>query len=83
MNRKLLLRKLSSGALHNVSWADFVDLVLAFGFRQQRVQGSHHVFACTGVAEMLNLQRVDGEAKPYQIRQFLKVVESNGLRMQD
>ena len=32
MNRKLLLRKLSSGALHNVALRDFVDLVGAFGF---------------------------------------------------
>ncbi len=83
MNRKLLLRKLASGTLHNVSWADFIDLVEAFGFRELRVQGSHHIYGSDDVAELLNLQRVGGEAKPYQIRQFLKLVEAHGMRMTD
>ncbi len=31
--------------------------------------------------EQLNLQDVGGEAKPYQIRQFLRLVERYDLRM--
>jgi hypothetical protein len=30
---------------------------------------------------VLNLQEKDGEAKPYQITQFLKIVDAYGLKM--
>jgi hypothetical protein len=33
------------------------------------------------VAELVNLQQVKGEAKPYQIRQFLRLVERYDLRL--
>jgi hypothetical protein len=29
----------------------------------------------------LNLQEVDGKAKPYQVRQFLRIVEENNLTL--
>jgi hypothetical protein len=35
------------------------------------------------IPEMLNLQEVHGEAKPYQIRQFLRIVERHNLRLED
>lgn len=33
------------------------------------------------VSELLNLQDVRGEAKPYQVRQFLRLVERHDLRL--
>jgi hypothetical protein len=30
-----------------------------------------------------NLQEVNGEAKPYQVRQFLRIVERHDLRLED
>jgi hypothetical protein len=33
------------------------------------------------VAELVNMQDVDGVAKPYQVRQFLKLVERYNLRL--
>lgn len=83
MNRRRLLRRLSSGAVHNVSFADFTDLVEAFGYRLERIRGSHHVYAHPAVPELLNVQEHRGEAKPYQIRQFLEYVEQYNLRMED
>jgi len=35
------------------------------------------------VAELVNLQDVKGEAKPYQIRQFLRLVEKYNLRLEE
>jgi hypothetical protein len=35
------------------------------------------------VPELVNLQEVAGEAKPYQIRQFLRIVERYDLRLED
>jgi hypothetical protein len=60
-----------------------VTLVEGFGFREVRQQGSHHVFARAQVSELLNLQEVRGEANPYQIRQFLRLVERYNLRLED
>jgi len=45
-----------------------------FGFRFRGGKGSHRIYVKDGVREMLNLQSVKGMAKPYQVRQFLKVV---------
>ena len=83
MNRRRLLRRLSQGALGNVRFADMTDLVEGFGFRLARVSGSHHIFAHPDIPEMINLQEVQGEAKPYQIRQFLRLVERYNLRLED
>lgn len=33
--------------------------------------------------DLLNLQEVGGKAKPYQIRQFLKLVDQYALRLED
>ncbi len=58
-------------------------LVEAFGFRRKRVSGSHHIFAHDGIPGPVNLQEVRGEAKPYQIRQFLRLVERYNLKLED
>ena len=60
-----------------------LTLAEAFGFRQARVTGSHHIFVHTGVRELLNLQDVKGKAKPYQIRQFLQLVERYNLMLEE
>lgn len=78
-----LLRRLAGGSLANVSFADMRRLVEAFGFELRRVSGSHHIFAHPDIPEILNLQDVRGEAKPYQIRQFLRLVERYALVMED
>jgi predicted RNA binding protein YcfA (HicA-like mRNA interferase family) len=67
----------------NVRFADMVGLVEAFGFRAQRTAGSHRIFSHTDVPELVNLQSVHGEAKPYQVRQFLKLVEEYNLEIRD
>jgi len=58
-------------------------MVEGFGFRSDRVSGSHHIFIHPAIQEMVNLQEVKGEAKPYQIRQFLRIVERYDLRLED
>ena len=81
MNPKRLLARIAAGHLQNVTFRDFSALVTAFGFREARIEGSHHIFQHTDIAEQLNLQDVRGEAKPYQIRQFLRLVERFDLRL--
>jgi predicted RNA binding protein YcfA (HicA-like mRNA interferase family) len=83
MNRKKLLARLTRGQLRNVPFSDIVSLARGFGFDIARIRGSHHVFQHPRIPEMLNLQEVGGEAKPYQIRQFLRIVERHDLRLED
>jgi len=83
MNRRRLLRRLASGALQNVAFSDMKSLAEGFGFRLDRVTGSHHIFAHSEIPELVNLQEVRGQAKPYQIRQFLRLVERYNLRLED
>jgi len=74
---------LSAGDLHNVRLGDLIELMEGFGFREARTEGSHHVFVHPDVAELVNVQNVRSEAKPYQIRQFLRLVERYNLRLKD
>ena len=46
-----------------------------------RVKGSHHIFARPNVPELLNLQDIDGKAKPYQVKQLLGLVERYNLSL--
>jgi hypothetical protein len=82
VNKRKLLRKILSSS-KNVRFADMMKLAEAFGFRLARIEGSHHIMVHVDVPRPLNLQEVGGQAKPYQIRQFLKVVEQYDLSMED
>jgi predicted RNA binding protein YcfA (HicA-like mRNA interferase family) len=82
MNRRKLLARLARGSVVNVAFADLQNLVEGFGFRLHRVSGSHHIYAHPEVPEMVNLQNVRGQAKPYQVRQVLRLAERYGLQLE-
>jgi predicted RNA binding protein YcfA (HicA-like mRNA interferase family) len=69
--------------LRNVAFKDMISLVEGFGFKLTRVSGSHHIFTHPSIPELVNLQEVKGEAKPYQIRQFLRLIERYNLKLED
>jgi HicA-like toxin of HicAB toxin-antitoxin system len=80
MNKRKLLRKALSGA-KNFRFDDLVTLVEAYGFKLARVSGGHHIFERAGVRELVNLQNYKGKAKPYQVAQFVKLVEEYNLEL--
>jgi predicted RNA binding protein YcfA (HicA-like mRNA interferase family) len=82
MNRRKLLKKIIDGS-KNIRFSDMVDLVRGFGFELSRTEGSHHIFFRPDIPELVNLQSVKGQAKPYQMRQFLKLVEKHNLKLED
>lgn len=82
MNKQKLLEKILAGS-RNVRFADFVGLVEAFGFELARTRGSHHIYQHPAIIEILNLQEVNGQAKPYQMRQFLQLVEKYDLKLEE
>ena len=82
MNKRKLLQKVLAES-KNVRFAEMVSLVEAFGFHLSRTEGSHHIFAHPEVPELINLQDIKGKAKPYQIRQFLKLIERYRIQMEN
>jgi predicted RNA binding protein YcfA (HicA-like mRNA interferase family) len=82
VNRRRLLRRLLAGSL-NVSFSDMVNLIEGFGFARRRVTGSHYIFKHPRVPRVVNLQNDGGQAKPYQVRQVLALVEEYKLRLED
>ena len=75
--RKLLERALR--APQNFRFSEACALTEAFGFRLSRISGSHHIFVHPSIPELINLQEVHGQAKPYQIKQLLQLVERHNL----
>jgi predicted RNA binding protein YcfA (HicA-like mRNA interferase family) len=79
--KQKLFRKLLTGS-KNVSFSDVQVVVEAFGFQLARVSGSHHIYVHPDVPGLVNLQDVNGKAKPYQIKQFLEIIERYNLELE-
>lgn len=82
MNKRKLLEKILSGS-KNVHFNDMILLVEAFGFRLIRTRGSHFIFEHPQIPELINLQEKNGKAKPYQVREFLRLIEKYDLDLGD
>ena len=82
MNKRKLLQK-AIASPNNFRFAEMRALVEAFGFTLIRVSGSHHIFEHPDIPELINIQNVRGQAKPYQIRQFLNLIERQNLSLGD
>jgi hypothetical protein len=75
---KLLRRILGGEADADVRFDELCALLRHLGFHE-KTRGSHHVFRCTGVEELINLQRTGAKAKVYQVRQVRTMVRKYGL----
>jgi len=82
MNKRKLLAQLQNSC-KNVKYNDFALLVEAFGFKYRRTGGSHNIYKNMVIRESLNLQDEKGEAKSYQVKQFLRLIEKHNLRMEN
>lgn len=67
----------------NVRFNDFCKALEAVGFMLDRQRGSHRVYKHPRLMGTMVIQpRSDGHAKPYQVRQFLAVVERHNLELE-
>lgn len=82
MNKRKLLAK-AERSPNNLSFAEFVSLIEGFGFRPKRQRGSHHIFSCPEVAQIMDVQPEDGKAKRYQVEQLLDLVDRYGLTLEE
>lgn len=78
MDKKKLYEKLKKNP-KNVRFNKLCKAAELFGFKYKGGKGSHRIYVREEVREMLNFQNVGGKAKPYQVRQLIKVIEKNNL----
>lgn len=72
--RAALLERLLRGTSYaNIAFDELCGPLRQLGF-SERIRGSHHLFRKAGVVEKINLQRDDGKAKPYQVRQVRAII---------
>jgi predicted RNA binding protein YcfA (HicA-like mRNA interferase family) len=82
VKKRKLLRKVLSGS-KNIRFDDFVGLIEAFGFTLDRITGSHHIFSHPDVPQTISIQEgLNGQAKPYQVQQFTRLIEKYSLKME-
>lgn len=79
--KKILVKVLAGSK--NIAFNDFILLVESFGFHISRVSGSHHIFVHDNIKELVNLQDVNGQVKPYQVKQFMQLIERYNLKLED
>ncbi len=82
MKKLKLLQKLFASP-NNIKFNDAVACAKAFGFRFDRITGSHHIFVHDKIPELLNLQNVKGKSKSYQIKQLLQLIEKYNLKIEE
>ena len=83
MNKKKLLQSIITSRGKNVLFTDFQTILEAFGFRLDRINGSHHIYIHKTGKHLISIQSVGKDAKPYQVKQFIAIVERFNLKMEE
>jgi predicted RNA binding protein YcfA (HicA-like mRNA interferase family) len=82
-HEKLLIRILRGASDANINFERMCGLLRNLGF-QERIRGSHHIFAKREVDEIVNLQpKAAGKAKPYQVKQVRQLILKYRLGSQE
>lgn len=66
-----------------ISFRDLERLLATFGFVLQRTRGSHRAYKRPGVPELLTIQPKGHDARPYQVRKFLDIIEQFQLELDE
>jgi predicted RNA binding protein YcfA (HicA-like mRNA interferase family) len=66
-----------------ISFRDFERLLRAFGFELDRTVGSHRQYIHPKVPRSFPVQPSGKDAKRYQVRQFLELVDAYGLHLEE
>ena len=74
-----LYERLLANPRATISFRDFEKLLTAFGFKHVRTTGSHRQYVHPKLSRPLPVQPSSKDAKAYQVREFLELVEEHGL----
>ena len=75
-----LLQRLLDGQ-RNLAFRDFERILLALGFEHERTKGSHRIYIHPAIPRPFPVQPDGKDAKRYQIRELLELVEAYGLHI--
>ena len=78
-----LYGQLLQSTSRSVTFRDFVALIEAFGFEEARSRRSHRCFAHADCTKLLVVQPKGTDAKRYQVRELLDMIEEFGLTLKD
>lgn len=78
-----LYRRLTATPSLIISFRDFEKLLEAAGFVYDRTVGSHRQYVHPLVPRPLPVQPASKDAKRYQVRMFLDMVEAYGLSVDE
>ena len=78
-----LYEQLLTSTRRTVTFRDFESLLRSFGFEPVRQKGSHKSYKHVKAQRMLVVQPRGNDAKDYQVRQFLDMVQEYGLTIED
>jgi hypothetical protein len=79
MDKRELLEKLKANP-KKIRFARICKIAEAFGFQIRKGPGSHRIYYREDIREILNFQNENGWAKPYQVRQFIKIIEKYDIQ---
>ncbi len=71
--KKILFQILQGTSDTNIPFKDLKILLKALGF-EERIKGSHHIYARDDIIEIINLQSKGNNCKPYQVKQVRQLV---------
>ncbi len=74
MDKKKIFDELKKNP-KNIRFDRLCNIAEMFGFYFKGGKGSHRIYVRKGIQEMLNFQNVGGKAKPYQVRQLIRVIK--------
>jgi hypothetical protein len=80
--QKLLIKILSGSSDANVDFEQLRRLMILIGFAE-RIKGSHHIFSKENIEEIINIQEIQGKAKPYQIKQVRNLILRYQLKLEE
>lgn len=82
MKIKIILQK-ALASPNNLRFTEVRALAEGYGFKLSRVKGSHHIFVHPEIQELVNIQEVSGQAKAYQVKQLLQLIERYNITLED
>jgi len=78
-----LYAQLLQSSNRTVTFHDFERLLRALGFEHVRTKGSHRQYTHPKVPRAFPVQPESKDAKRYQVRELLELVEAYGLYMEE
>lgn len=59
----------------NIKFDEIKALLKLYGFTLQRQKGSHQIYKMGNI--LVNIQKVNGKIKPYQVKQVILAIEES------